>query len=162
LSKTKVIALSGLLALAAAGVACTSSGVGEKTASGNTNKPTTPAPTATTPTTPAPTATVAGLEGPSAKTYEEKCSGCHGADAKGSKGAPSILEVKDSHSSAEWQAYLKNTKIWDKNNRMPVIPLDEAQLKQMGDWLAATTGKGAKTETAAPDKGAKTEGAKKS
>lgn len=141
--KTKTIALTGMLALAGFGFAC-SSGVGEK---GNTNaaKPTTsatntPAPTnaSTAPTTSA----VAGLDAAGAATYTAKCAGCHGPDAKGTKGAPDIFAVKAKHTSAEWQAYLKDTKIWEKDNKMPVIPLDEAQLKQLGDWLAAETGKG--------------------
>ena len=123
MKKSKAIALTGMLALAGFGFAC-SSGVGEK---GNTNapKPTTSAtnaPAPTTPTAPAASA-IAGLDAAGAKTYEAKCAGCHGPDAKGTKGAPDIFAVKDKHTSDEWQAYLTNTKIWEKDNKMPVIPL---------------------------------------
>ncbi len=166
MSKTKTFALFGMLTLMSVGLAC-SSGVGEKTGASNTPAPAPKAPAA--PTSPAaPTATIAGMTADTQQIFSNKCAMCHGQDAKGMKAAPNLFEVRAKHTSAEWEAYLKDPKIWEKDNTMPKIPLEPEQSKKLADWLAETTGKpGAKGESGEHDggkdeKGGKTEGMKKS
>lgn len=164
MNRTKTVALTGLLALAGVGFACTSNQPAATNAA-NANKPaaTAPAPTtATAPTTP--TAAVSGLEGAGLQAFNAKCSGCHGPDANGTKAAPGIVGKHEAHTSAEWQAYLKNPKIWEKDNSMPAVKLTDEESKLLGDWLAAVTGKGgAKSdEHEGKEKAEKSEGVKKS
>jgi mono/diheme cytochrome c family protein len=72
--------------------------------------------------------------------YTAKCAGCHGADAKGGPAAPDIFKVKDKHTADEWVSYLKNPKIWEKDNKMPAVKGTDDELKKVGDWLATATG----------------------
>jgi cytochrome c553 len=169
--KTKALALTAVLALAGIGIGC---GSDEKPApaANNANKPAAPATnTAPTNTAPAPTAEVAGMPADVATICGARCAMCHGKDAKGMNKAPNLYEVKDKHTSDEWVAYLKNPKIWEKDNTMPPIKnLPDADMKKVADWLAVTTGKpGAKGEDEKGEKGekkddknGKTEGMKKS
>jgi mono/diheme cytochrome c family protein len=165
LSKTKALTLTALLVLVSAFWAC-SSGVGEKSPAAsnnaNANKPATP-PATNAPTPPA-GGQIAGMSADTQTIFSAKCAVCHGPDAKGGKAAPNILEVKDKHTSAEWEAYLKNTKIWEKDNRMPIIPLTDDERKKLADWLSTTTGKGGGPAEGdkKDEKNEKTEGTKKS
>lgn len=73
--------------------------------------------------------------------FSAKCAMCHGQDAKGGPAAPNIWKVDEKHPSDEWVAYLKNTKIWEKDNKMPNIQATDDEYKKLGDWLATAAGK---------------------
>jgi len=139
LSKIKLITLASVLVLGGLACACTPAADESKNAKPATNT----APAAVNANKPAEVAKVEGMPDDVQPIFAAKCKMCHGADAKGFKAAPNILEVKDKHTSAEWVSYLKNPKIWDKDNTMPAPVLTEDEAKKLGDWLAATTGKGA-------------------
>ena len=164
--KTKALVLTAMFALAGLGIGC---GSDEKPApaANNANKPATPPVVNTAPATP--TTDVAAMPADVATVFGARCAMCHGKDAKGQGKNPNLYEVKDKHTSDEWVAYLKNPKIWDKDNTMPPITnLPEADMKKVADWLAVTTGKGAgpaadtKGEKKEDKKEEKTEGVKKS
>jgi mono/diheme cytochrome c family protein len=164
--KTKALALTAVLAFAGLGLACGSDEKSNPPAN-NANKPAVP-PTNTAPA-PAPTTEMAGMPADVATIFGARCAMCHGKDAKGQGKAPNLYEVKDKHTADEWVAYLKNPKIWDKDNTMPPVQnLPEADAKKVADWLAVTTGKpGAKGdddkgEKKDDKKNEKTEGVKKS
>ena len=164
--KTKALALTAVLAFAGLGLACGSDEKSNPPAN-NANKPAAP-PTNTAPA-PAPTTEMAGMPADVATIFGARCAMCHGKDAKGQGKAPNLYEVKDKHTADEWVAYLKNPKIWEKDNTMPPVQnLPEADAKKVADWLAVTTGKpGAKGdddkgEKKDDKKNEKTEGVKKS
>jgi mono/diheme cytochrome c family protein len=167
LSNTKAVTLFAVLALASAVSACSS---GDRAgAPANTSNAASPAKPANAPTNAAPTtpetAAIAGMDAATEQAYGAKCAMCHGKDAKGKGNAPNLLEVRDKHTSDEWAAYLKNPKIWEKDNTMPPANLSADESKHVSDWLAATTGKaGAKggSEDDKGEKSGKTEGIKKS
>jgi mono/diheme cytochrome c family protein len=165
LSKKKAVALTALLAFAGVGFAC-SSGVGEKTPPPANNAQAPPATTAPTNAAPPATSQIAGMPADVQSVFAARCAMCHGQDAKGKGNAPNIFEVKDKHTADEWVAYLKNPKIWDKDNKMPpVANLADADAKKIGEWLAMTTGKPGATGGEKGEKGEKkdekTEGTKK-
>ena len=163
--KTKALALTAVLAFAGLGLGC---GSDEKPApaANNANKP---APPPTPPPAPAPPTEMASMPADVATIFGARCAMCHGQDAKGKGKAPNLYEVKDKHTADEWVSYLKNPKIWDKDNTMPAPQnLPEADMKKVAEWLAMTTGKGAgpaadtKGEKKEDKKAEKTEGVKKS
>ena len=169
--KTKALALTAVLAFAGLGLACGSDEKSNAPAN-NANKPAAP-PTNTAPApTPAPPTEMASMPADVATIFGARCAMCHGKDAKGQGKAPNLYEVKDKHTADEWVGYLKNPKIWDKDNTMPAVQnLPEADMKKVAEWLAMTTGKpgatggeekGEKKEDKKAEKNEKTEGVKKS
>ena len=166
--KTKALALTAMLAFAGFGLACSSDEKPNAPAN-NANKPAAPATNTAPAPAPAPTTEMASMPADVATIFGAKCAMCHGKDAKGQGKFPNLYEVKDKHTSDEWVAYLKNPKIWEKDNTMPPVQnLPEADAKKVADWLAVTTGKpGAKGdddkgEKKDDKKNEKTEGMKKS
>lgn len=134
---SKAITVAAFLALFGLSLAC-SPAEGDKNAKPATN---TAAPATANTNAPAPEVVkVAGMPDDVQPIFAAKCKMCHGADAKGSKNAPNLFEVKDKHTAEQWVSYLKNPKIFDKDNNMPTIPLTEPEAKQLASWLAVTVG----------------------
>jgi mono/diheme cytochrome c family protein len=75
-----------------------------------------------------------------ATLFGSKCSVCHGADARGGPAAPNLFAEDDKHTAAEWESYLKNTKVFNPKNRMPVVPLSDEERKTLAAWLATAVG----------------------
>jgi mono/diheme cytochrome c family protein len=159
LTTSKVIALSALLTVAGIGWACGSSEGDKNAKPAMTNAA--PAANANANTNAAAPVMVAGMAADVQPIFAAKCKMCHGPEAKGSGKAPNLFEVKDKHTAAEWATYLRNTKVFDKDNTMPKIPLTDDEVTKLSEWLAATTGKGG--AEAGDDKGgaAKSEKAEK-
>ena len=128
-----------MLAVAAmlVGSAC-SSPTTPTNASNATNKPVNAAPVNAN-VAPA-IAALPGMDEATHAAFKAKCALCHGQDAKGSGKAPNLFAVKDKHTPEQWEGYLKDPRSLEKDNTMPIIPLEDDQRKLLAAWLAKTTG----------------------
>ncbi|MBK6315205.1 MAG: cytochrome c [Blastocatellia bacterium] len=135
--RTRTLSLVFAMAAAVAGVAC-SNPTTPTNVSNVTNKPVNAAP-ANTNAAPA-IAALPGMDEATHAAFKAKCALCHGQDGKGSGKAPNLFTVKDKHTPEQWEGYLKNPRSLEKDNTMPIIPLEDDQRKLLAAWLAKTTG----------------------
>lgn len=159
MDKKKLAALSVVLGLSGLLWAC---GNAPETPKNTNAAAKNAAPPANKPETPPTTAAVAGMPDDVAAIFSKTCGGCHGPDAKGTKIAPNIFEVKEKHTAEEWLSYLRNPKIFEQDNTMGAISektLADPEAKKVAEWLAVTTGKGGAATDAkmGDDKGEKSD-----
>jgi mono/diheme cytochrome c family protein len=157
LKKNVAVLVAALFVSGAAGACSQTSENTNGATNKTTNAPAVNTNTAATSNTNAGTGVVVDIPADVQPIYAAKCAGCHGQDGKGNKVAPSVLEIADKHTADEWAAYLKDTKIWEKDNKMPVVKLTDEELKTLSAWIASNSGKAPSAGTSTGEKDDKSE-----